>query len=456
MLGTSIDLTTARILHHSQRDDVNFEYIKLKAIKADFLQTIKRVGSFDLYKSYKAKLEAIDTKEKLISEIKNLGQHFAEKGVDTKKIDLYKAYAERSLNATQESCVKTYQHLKSDFDLITTKNECRMPAIVKKFDDNGNSLPLFKTNNQGTIETLVDEQGKERYLLNADVLDFTDCNKFFKFARLNGFKVHVNSILWHENVPEQIEQLAKSDLPPEIKKKMTEDFLYCYMKSYAQNAKENGVELESIDVLNEVANDDENTRDFLRQSVWRDLIGNDYCVEVLKIAKQAFPESELMYNDYNEFFPEKRANMIKVIQSIQAAERTEGIQLLDSVGLQCHLYGNDSLDYDTGFKELIDATKQGPFQQKVRVTEIDSAPCGNPDWQQAQMQQVIQAAEDNGIEKIGCWDSAEQFTDSFVEADNSSMIDKNGNETDLCQHLTEKHTEKENSSQQEQGASLSM
>lgn len=42
MLGTSMSLTTARILSYSQRDDFDFEYIKLEAIKADFLQTIKR------------------------------------------------------------------------------------------------------------------------------------------------------------------------------------------------------------------------------------------------------------------------------------------------------------------------------------------------------------------------------------------------------------------------------
>lgn len=454
MLGTSMSLTTARILSYSQRDDFDFEYIKLEAIKADFLQTIKRVGSFDMYKSYQSVVEHISSHKELLSEIDKLGKTFAEKGIDTKKIDLYADYAKRTLAATKESCAKTYQHLLKDFDMLTPNNECKMLMTIQKFDENGNIIPLFKTNENGQIETFVDEHGVERNLINTDILDWSNAEKFYKFANTHNFKIHGHAILWHEAVPYQIQELANSNLPAETKKKMTQDFLYCYMKSYAHNAKVNGIKLESIDILNEIANDDENSDDFLRQSIWRDLMGDDFYIDVLKMAKEAFPDTKLMYNDFSEFYPAKRSNMIQIIQHIQAVEKAEETQLLDCVGLQCHLYG-DELDYDTALKEFKEVTQNGSFPQEVRITELDSSPCDTPEWQQTQMQKVVEAANENGLEHITCWEFAGQFSDSIENSANSGIIDENGDESEFYDQLAEKHSENETSSQQTESESES-
>ena len=440
MFGTAISLTTARILHYASANDSDFEIAKLLAVRADFLQTIKRLGNLDLYKSYQEKAQNIVSKEELLAEIDKLSQTLKGKGLETKKIDMYADYAKRTLEATKESCAKTNNHLVQDIDMLTPVREGKMYSNVQKCDNNGNVIPLFQKDENGKYKTYADDRGTVRYAINDDVFDWSDTKSFYKFAKMYDKKIHGHAIVWHDAVPFQIKELAKSDLPAAEKKKMTQDFLYGYMRSYADVAKQSGVNLESLDVLNEIANDDENSKDYLRQSEWRELMGDGYYIDVLKMAKQIFPGTKLMYNDYSEFHDSKRSNMLKVIKNIQKAEKTEGSQLLDCVGLQCHLYGEE-LDYGKAFKEFNDATKSGPFSQEVRVTELDSSPCGNEEWQQKQMEEVVKAADENGVKNVTCWEFAGQFSDSIEKSDNSGVIDKKGNATNTYNKIAESHSD---------------
>ena len=447
MLGTAISLTAINILQYSQLNEDDFEFLKLDAVKNDFLQTIKRLGDFELYNKYKNIVKGIISKDQLISEIDKIEKSLAKQNIDRQKIKTKCAYLKRCLMATREGCQKTLGCLKNDIDILTPCNEGKMAITILKFDNYGQVLPLFKTQ-QGQKETFVDENGVQRYKINQDVLNFSDLKQYCKFAKTNNLKIHGHTILWHEMVPFQFKELVKSDLPQEMKKKLTLDFLYGYMKCYAQNIQKSGVNLESIEILNEIANDDENSSDYLRKSIWRDLMGDDYYIDVLKLAKQAFPDTKLFYNDFNEFFPYKRNNMIKIIEHIQAIEKKEGTPLLNCVGLQCHLYGNE-LDYSAGFKEVVDATQKGPYPKEVRVSELDSAPCGNLEWQQKQMEEVVKAADENQIENICFWNFAEQFTDSFEEATGSGVVDENGDARKCYEQVSSKHSEKEKARQEE-------
>lgn len=450
MLGTSLNLSTARILHHSQKDDVDFTAVKLEAMKDDFLETIRRFGDFNLYKEYKSKIENIQTSEKLLDEISKLGSSLRTMGVDATSIDLYSSFVKKCLRASKESCKKTYSELQNNFDIITNDKQCKMLSVVQKFDDEGKEIPLFNKISNGNYETYQDKNGNERYRINPKLIDWSETNKFFKFMNMNDFKLHGHTIVWHNTVPQQIKDLSKSDLPAEIKKKMAQDFLYGYMQSFCQNVIDNEIEMESIDILNEIANDEQG-EDFLRQSIWRELMGDTYYIDVLKMAKQIFPpEVKLMYNDFNEFIPEKRKNILKIIENIKKTENEEGIQLLDAVGLQCHLYGQE-LDYGKAFEEITNLTKTGSFKQDVRITEIDSAPCNNPEWQQGQMKQVLHAASSHDVTYVGCWNAAEQFSDSIENSNNSGLIDIHGTKRQLANKVVAVYSNKSKESSLEQG-----
>ena len=225
MLGTSLNLSIARILHHSQKDDVDFTVVKLESMKDDFLETIRRFGDFNLYKEYKSKIENIQTSEQLLDEISKLGSSLRAKGVDATSIDLYSSFVKKCLRASKESCKKTYSELQNNFDIITNDKQCKMLSVVQKFDDEGKEIPLFNKISNGNYETYQDKNGNERYRINPKLIDWSETNKFFKFMNMNDFRLHGHTIVWHNTVPQQIKDLSKSDLPAEIKKKMAQEVI---------------------------------------------------------------------------------------------------------------------------------------------------------------------------------------------------------------------------------------
>ena len=92
----------------------------------------------------------------------------------------------------------------------------------------------------------------------------------------------------------------------------------------------------SIDVLNEIASDTPDV--VLRDSRWKDKLGDDYYINILRMAKKHFPNTDLYYNEYGEERPEKRKNIIEIIKRIQEVEERERITLLDGIGIQSHYF----------------------------------------------------------------------------------------------------------------------
>jgi len=82
------------------------------------------------------------------------------------------------------------------------------------------------------------------------------------------------------------------------------------------------------DVVNEALNDDGTLRD----SPWRRGIGDDYIAKAFEFARQADPDAELYYNDYNlATRPAKRAGAIRIVRDLQQ----RGLRI-DAVGEQGH------------------------------------------------------------------------------------------------------------------------
>lgn len=83
------------------------------------------------------------------------------------------------------------------------------------------------------------------------------------------------------------------------------------------------------DVVNEAVSDSGEA--ILRDSPWRQAIGDDYIAEAFRAAHKADPDAILTYNDYSNESGPKRNKTLRLLKSLLA----QGIPI-NAVGMQCH------------------------------------------------------------------------------------------------------------------------
>ena len=119
------------------------------------------------------------------------------------------------------------------------------------------------------------------------------------------------------------------------------------------------------DVVNEALNDDGT----LRETVFLEMMGDNYIEKAFQYANDTDPNVELAYNDYNLYKPKKREGAIRIINSL----KDKGIRI-DAVGIQAH--------WDLHFpsikeieETIIDLASTGV---DVMITELDITVIPNP------------------------------------------------------------------------------
>ena len=112
------------------------------------------------------------------------------------------------------------------------------------------------------------------------------------------------------------------------------------------------------DVVNEAIDEDGS----LRKTPWRDGIGDDYVAKAFEFAREADPNAELYYNDYNLEKPEKRAGVVKLVNDLKA----RGLRI-DGVGNQAH-WRLETPTIEAIEHALVDLNSTG---LKVMYTELD-------------------------------------------------------------------------------------
>jgi len=149
--------------------------------------------------------------------------------------------------------------------------------------------------------------------------DFKHADKQYSFAKDNNIKMRGHNFVWHNQTALQIKDMSAEE---------TRDFLRQHMLLMNERY---GDMIYAWDVVNEAIED--KSEKYLRKSVWKDNLGEDYIKQIFKLAKECVnPGTQLFYNDYNEYIPEKRAKIERLIKSVNADEK-----LIDGMGLQCHV-----------------------------------------------------------------------------------------------------------------------
>jgi len=149
------------------------------------------------------------------------------------------------------------------------------------------------------------------------VFDFTGADRIVAFAEANGMRVKGHALVWHGSTPAWVGALS----PPELRIAV-EDHIRTVAGRYRGR-------LWAWDVVNEAIDD---SQPGLRSTVFSRGLGSDYVAEAFRLARQADPEAELVYNDYGgEGLNRKSNDVYNLVRDL----RQRG--LVDGVGLQMHL-----------------------------------------------------------------------------------------------------------------------
>ncbi|RYJ44963.1 endo-1,4-beta-xylanase [Flavobacterium beibuense] len=184
------------------------------------------------------------------------------------------------------------------------------------------------------------------------IYNFNPADKYVKTGMESDMFIIGHTLVWHSQTPDWV-------FTDEHENLLTREQLLERMKSHidAVVTRYKG-KIKGWDVINEALNEDGSLRD----SKWRNIIGDDYIEKAFEFAHAADPEAELYYNDYNLYKAEKRSGAIKIVNSL----KDKGIPI-KAVGEQGH-YNLDRASLKDIEATIQDFIKAGVI---VNFTELD-------------------------------------------------------------------------------------
>lgn len=195
----------------------------------------------------------------------------------------------------------------SQFNSVTNENNLKPEAIIDR------------------AATLADvEANKEHF-----ILDFSAVTGELDFAVANGLAVRGHTLIWHSQTPDFIfyeDYDPKGELAGrELMLKRMENYM-CDVFTWVDA---NYPDLfYAWDIANECIDDNGGLRD----SLWRQTIGDDYLEYAFAYARKYAPDSiALFYNDYNASQSGKQADIIAALTPVAEAGN------LDGIGMQGHI-----------------------------------------------------------------------------------------------------------------------
>ncbi len=182
--------------------------------------------------------------------------------------------------------------------------------------------------------------------------DFSGSDALLQLAKAQGSVVIGHTLLWHEQTPAWV--FSGPDGQPASKALLLER-LSRHIQTIVGRYRG---QIKGWDVVNEALNEDGS----LRNSKWRQILGDDYILTAFRLAQEADPAVELYYNDFNLYKPEKRQGVLRLVKQLQNA----GIRVA-GIGMQGH-YGLDS----PALNEVEDSIRAyAATGAQVMITELD-------------------------------------------------------------------------------------
>ena len=175
------------------------------------------------------------------------------------------------------------------------------------------------------------------------------------FAKTNNLKLRGHTLCWHNQAPAWmfIDSSTGKQATKEILLQRLKDHITTVVSRYKGT-------IYAWDVVNEAISD--NKDEYLRNSVWYQVCGEEYIAKAFQWANEADPNALLFYNDYNEIDPVKREKIIRLVKSLKEKDIP-----IHGVGLQGHWAINEP-SKDQLEKTLYDFSQLG---MQLQITELD-------------------------------------------------------------------------------------
>ena len=148
--------------------------------------------------------------------------------------------------------------------------------------------------------------------------DFGAGDAIVSYGQANGMQIKGHALIWHQAVPGWVGGLSAADLRVAFEN---------HIRSVAEHYRGR---VRAWDVVNEAIADNGSG---LRDTVFRQKLGDQYIADAFRLAKQADPQALLFYNDYGgEGLNQKSDRIYDLVQGLRA----QGVPI-DGVGLQMHI-----------------------------------------------------------------------------------------------------------------------
>lgn len=181
---------------------------------------------------------------------------------------------------------------------------------------------------------------------------FDDADRFVSFGEKNNMFIIGHCLVWHSQAPKWFFTNNEGD---NVSREVLIERMKAHIKTLVGRYKDR---VNGWDVVNEAINDDGT----YRNTMFYQIIGEDYIQLAFEFAHEADPNAELYYNDYNLYKPEKKRAVIDLVKSLQ----NEGVKIT-GIGMQAHC-GLNTPSIDEYEASIIAFSE---LKVKVMFTELD-------------------------------------------------------------------------------------
>jgi endo-1,4-beta-xylanase len=185
-----------------------------------------------------------------------------------------------------------------------------------------------------------------------DRYNFDTPDRYVALGEANRMHIIGHTLVWHYQTPDWVFQDASGKTPSrEALLDRMKDHIFTVMSRYRGR-------IHGWDVVNEAVMADGS----FRKSGWFNVIGEEYVLKAFEFAREADPDAELYYNEYDYEYRPKLDAVIRLVRSLQA----KGARV-DGVGIQGHWF----LDFPRIDELEAYVLALADLKVKLMITELD-------------------------------------------------------------------------------------